>query len=141
MKRKRSYTATDVEQLEVEALLLLVTVGCIVAIDVGKTKFVAAIATAAWEVVKLVKFEDPRQTAAVMALLRALQQAGRKPVVVMEPTGTYGDAVRHQCHAMGLAVHMMPPKHSHDFAEVLDGVGPPFRCALRMADAVLASSR
>jgi len=40
----------------------------------------------------------------------------------MEPTGTYGDALRHQCHALGLPVHMMPPKHSHDFAEVLDGV-------------------
>jgi transposase len=57
-----------------------------------------------------------------MELLRALQQAEREPVVVMEPTGTYGDAVRHQCHAMGLPVHMMPPKYSHDFAEVLDGV-------------------
>ena len=71
---------------------------------------------------KLVKFEHPRQTTVFLGLLRALEQADRKPVVVMEPTGTYGDAVRHQCHAMGLAVHMMPPKHSHDFAEVLDGV-------------------
>jgi transposase len=122
MKRKRSYTATDVEQLDVEALLLLVTAGCIVAIDVAKTKFVAAIATATGEVLKLVKFEHPRQTAAFLGLLRGLQQTERKPVVVMEPTGTYGDAVRHQCHAMGLPVHMMPPKHSHDFAEVLDGV-------------------
>jgi|CZKU01.1.fsa_nt_gi integrase len=39
MKRKRSYAAVDVEQLDVEALLPLVTVGCIVAIDVAKTKF------------------------------------------------------------------------------------------------------
>jgi transposase len=122
MKRKRSYTAQDVEQLDVEALLLQVSVGCIVAIDVAKTKFVAAIATAAGEVVKLVKFEHPRQTAAFLTLLRRFQQAERKPVVVMEPTGTYGDAVRHQCHTMGLPVHMMPPKYSHDFAEVLDGV-------------------
>jgi transposase len=49
-------------------------------------------------------------------------EAERKPVVVMEPTGTYGDALRYQCHALGLPVHMMPPKHSHDFAEVFDGV-------------------
>lgn len=122
MKRKRSYAAVDVEQLDVEALLPLVTVGCIVAIDVAKTKFVAAIATAGGEVLKLVKFEHPRQTIAFLGLLRALQQAERKPVVVMEPTGTYGDALRYQCHALGLRVHMMPPKHSHDFAEVLDGV-------------------
>ena len=98
------------------------TEGCIVAIDVAKRKFVAAIATTSGEVLKLVKFEDPRQTTVFLGLLRALHEANRKPVVVMEPTGTYGDALRHQCHAMGLAVHMMPPKHSHDFAEVLDGV-------------------
>ena len=66
MKRKRSYTAAAVEQLDVEALLLLVTVGCVVAIDVAKTKFVAAIATAAGEVLKLIKFEHPRQTAAFL---------------------------------------------------------------------------
>ena len=122
MKRKRSYSVTDVDQVDVAALLQLIAVGCIVAIDVAKTKFVAAIATAAGEVLKLVKFEHPRQTSAFLGLLRALQQAEFKPVVVMEPTGTYGDAVRHQCHSMGLPVHMMPPKHSHDFAEVLDGV-------------------
>jgi len=104
MKRKRSYAAVDVEQLDVEALLPLLTVGSIVAIDVAKTKFVAAIATVGGEVLKLVKFEHPRQTVAFLGLLRALQQAERKPVVVMEPTGTYGDALRYQCHALGLRV-------------------------------------
>ena len=122
MKPKRTYAATDVEQLDRSALLQRVTEGCIVAIDVAKTKFVAAIATAAGEVLKLVKFEHPRQTMAFLNLLRALKEGERKPVVVMEPTGTYGDAVRYQCHALGLPVHMMPPKYSHDFAEVLDGV-------------------
>jgi len=90
MKRKRSYAAVDVEHLDVEALVLLVTVGCIVAIDVAKKKFVAGFATAAGEVLKLVKFEHPRQTAAFVGVVRALQQAEKKPVVVMEPTGTYG---------------------------------------------------
>jgi len=122
MKRKRSYAAVDVEQFDLLALLHLVPVGCIVAVDVAKTKFVAAIAATSGEVLKLVKFEHPRQTAVFVGFLRALQREERKPVVVMEPTGTYGDALRHQCHALGLPVHMMPPKHSHDFAEVLDGV-------------------
>jgi transposase len=122
MKGKRSYGATDVEQLAISALVQRATVGVIVAIDVAKTKFVAAIATDAGEVLKLVKFEHPRQTASFLCVLQALQQAERKPAVVMEPTGTYGDALRYQCHALGLPVHMMPPKHSYDFAEVLDGV-------------------
>jgi transposase len=81
-----------------------------------------AIATATGEVVKLVKFEHPRQTGVFLKQLSILSEAGHKPAVVMEPTGTYGDAVRYQCHRRGLTVHMMPPKHTHDFAEVLDGV-------------------
>jgi hypothetical protein len=76
---------------------LLVTVGCIVAIDIAKTKLVAAIATATGDVLKLVKFEHPRQTGAFLRLLEALQSAKREPVVVMEPTGTYGDASRAEC--------------------------------------------
>ena len=120
--RKHSYSTTDVERLDVEALARQAVVGCIVAIDVAKTNFVAGLATPSGEMQKLFKFEHPRQTPAFLGLLRALQTAERRPVVVMEPTGTYGDAVRYQCHVLGLPVHMMPPKYSHDFAEVLDGV-------------------
>jgi hypothetical protein len=72
MKGKRNYAAVDVEQLDGEALVLLVTMGCIVAIDVAKTKMVAPIATAAGEVRKLVRFEHPRQTAVFLPLLQAL---------------------------------------------------------------------
>jgi hypothetical protein len=121
MKSKRSYSAADVEKVDVSLLLPLLTMGCIVAIDVANTKFVAAIATAAGEVVKLIKFEHPRQTEFFLRLLRTPSSGERRPTVAMEPTGTYGDAVRHQCHQQGLSVHMMPPKHTHDFAKVFDG--------------------
>jgi transposase len=83
---------------------------------------VAAIATASGDAVKLVKFEHPRQTSLFLEQLSILTEGGRKPTVVMEPTGTYGDAIRYQLHQRGLKVHMMPPKHTHDFAEVFDGV-------------------
>ena len=122
MKRKRSYTSIDVEHFDLSAVLPLVTVGCIVAIDVAKTKFVAAIATATGEVLKLVKFEHPRQTPAFLRLLEGLRDAELTPNIVMEPTGTYGDAIRYQCLKRGVPVHMMAPKHTHDFAEVIDGV-------------------
>ena len=122
MKRKRNYSAVDVEQFELKTILPLVPVGCIVAIDVAKTKFVAAVATTTGEVLKLVKFEHPRQTPLFLRQVNELREAGREPVVVMESTGTYGDAIRYQLHRLGAPVHMMPPKHTHDFAEVLDGV-------------------
>ncbi|NOU33826.1 MAG: hypothetical protein HOO96_38525, partial [Polyangiaceae bacterium] len=60
--KKRTYSTVDVEQIELLPILQLLTVGCIVAVDVAKTKFVAAIATAAGQVVRLVRFEHPRQT-------------------------------------------------------------------------------
>jgi transposase len=122
MKTKRSYGAVDVEKFDAKAVLPLLTTGCIVAIDVAKTKFVAAIATASGDAVKLVKFEHPRQTGLFLEQLSILTEGGEKPTVVMESTGTYGDAVRYQCHQRGLRVHMMPPKHTHDFGEVFDGV-------------------
>lgn len=122
MKRKRTYATVDVENFDVALVMPLLTMSRIIAIDVAKTKFVAAVATAAGEVLKLIRFEHPRQTAVFLRILSSLSEAQRKPQVVMEPTGTYGDALRHQVHRLGVPVHMMPPKHTHDFAEVMDGV-------------------
>jgi len=122
MKTKRTYSSIDVEKLEVPSLVALQLVGCIIAIDVAKTKFVAAIANAAGEVLRLVRFDHPRQTSIFLRLLIGLRDARLEPHVVMEPTGTYGDAIRYQCHRLEVPVHMMSPKHTHDIAEVLDGV-------------------
>ena len=123
MKKKRTYKSVDVEQIDPLAIVQLVlTVGCIVAIDVAKRKFVAAIADARGAVRSILRFEHPRQTRTFLRVVEALHEHGLAPRVVMEPTGTYGDALRHQCHARGLQVEMVSPKHTHDFAEVLDGV-------------------
>jgi transposase len=122
MKRKRTYGSVDVEKFDVLTIVQLLTVGCIVAVDVAKSKFVAALATAAGEVLRIVRFEHPRQTLAFLRVIEGLQANGLEPRVVMEPTGTYGDALRQQCHTRGVRVEMMSPKHTHDFAEVLDGV-------------------
>ena len=122
MKRKRTYSSVDVEKVDMLPIVQLLTVGCIVAVDVAKTKFVAALATAAGEVLRILRFEHPRQTLAFLRVIEGLHAAKLEPRVVMEPTGTYGDALRQQCHARGVQVEMMSPKHTHDLAEVLDGV-------------------
>lgn len=122
MKTKRTYSTSDVEGFQVSTVVAHLAGGCVVAVDVAKTKFVAALATAAGETVKLLRFEHPRQTASFLGVLTALREAQVETSVVMEPTGTYGDALRHQCHCIGVPVHMMPPKHTHDFAEIFDGV-------------------
>jgi transposase len=122
MKRKRTYGSVDVERVDVLAIVQMLAVGCIIAVDVAKSKFVAALATAAGQVLQIVRFEHPRQTASFLRVVEALHVGELKPRVVMEPTGTYGDTLRYQCHARGVQVEMMSPKHTHDFAEVLDGV-------------------
>jgi transposase len=42
--------------------------------------------------------------------------------VVLEPSGTYGDALRGCLQAAGVAVFRMNPKRTHDAQELYDGV-------------------
>lgn len=123
MKKKRTYKTVDVEQIDPLTIVRMVlTVGCIVAVDVAKRKFAAAVADASGEVLSILRFEHPRQTPTFLRIVEARRDHGLAPRVVMEPTGTYGDALRHQIHLRGVRVEMVSPKHTHDFAEVLDGV-------------------
>lgn len=50
-----------------------------------------------------------------LALVHGLQ-------IAMEPTGTYGDALRQALADLGIVLHWVSPKAAHDYAEVLDGV-------------------
>jgi transposase len=49
-------------------------------------------------------------------------QAGCELRVGMEPSGTYGDALRQALADAGIMVHRVSPKASSDYAEVFDGV-------------------
>ena len=122
MGKKRTYSSVDVEKFEIATVLPWLSGQCIVSVDVAKTKFYAGIADQTGQVLAIVRFEHPVQTRSFLGLLEALREAGHAPQLVMEPTGTYGDALRHQCHVRGLPVYMSAPKHTHDMAEVLDGV-------------------
>ena len=124
MKKKHSYQAASIQQVRVSELVGLVMAGCIVALDVAKTKWLVAIATAAGEVVKLFRFEHPVETTAFLKVVTELRGGvtGGKVDVVMEPTGTYGDAVRYQLVKSGAKVFMVSPKRTHDSKEIFDGV-------------------
>jgi transposase len=124
MKKKRTYQAAPVQQVRVVELLPLVMAGCIVALDVAKQKFVVALATLAGEVVKLFRFEHPTETAEFLRVVEALRLGveGSNVIAAMEPTGTYGDAIRHQLTRAGVPVRMVSPKRTHDSQELFDGV-------------------
>ncbi len=123
MKKKRTYQAASVQQVRSEELPLLAA-GCIVALDVAKQKFVVALATLAGVMVKLFRFEHPTETREFLALVQALCVGAEpgKVRVAMEPTGMYGDAIRHQLVKAGVPVWMVSPKRTHDSKEVFDGV-------------------
>jgi transposase len=123
MAQKIRYRSLDVQQVPVESVLSEMSAEnrVIVGIDVAKRNFVAALCSEAGETRLRVRFEHPRQTRDFLTLLTAVQQAGRTVEVVMEPTGTYGDALRYQLGARSIAVYRVSNKHVADAAEMFDG--------------------
>jgi transposase len=124
MKKKRTYQAVPVQELRVVELLPVLTAGCIVAIDVAKQKFVVALATVTGELVKLFRFEHPTETRVFLQVVGELREAlgARQVRAVMEPTGTYGDALRFQLLEAGVSVWMVSPHRTHDSQAVFDNV-------------------
>lgn len=127
MKKKHIYRTLNVEQAKVQDMVgPAVASGAqspwVVGIDVAKTRFVAAVSDRTGQVHGHVRFEHPRQTGRFVTWVESLQTQVGQVVGVMEPTGTYGDALRYQLHVRGVPVHRVSTKHVHDAAELYDGV-------------------
>jgi len=67
-----------------------------------------------------VRFEHPSQTAQFVGLLDGLHTGERTVEVAMEPTGTYGDALRYRLGASKIPVFRVSNKHVHDASELFD---------------------
>jgi transposase len=67
------------------------------------------------------RLRNPFQIPQLVQLLAALAE-GRRLRVALEPSGTYGDALRQALHDAGLTVLRVSPKAAHDYAEIFDGV-------------------
>ncbi len=93
----------------------------VVAVDVAKEDFVATVLTAAQEAVVTLGWRHPQETRKVIEQLVELGE-GRRLEAVLEPSGTYGDALVWQLRQAGIGVYRVSPKRVHDAAEVYDGV-------------------
>jgi len=82
------------------------------------------LADAAQNVSALVKWELLETTAPI----QGLQQLGCPVAVVMESTGTYGDAMRHQFRQAGFDIWQASAKRVHDAKEIFDGVSSLHDC-------------
>lgn len=122
MSKKRRYRAIPVNDRGIRTLVTScahkrVTVG----IDIAKTRQFATI-VADGEPQGTVRWEHPVESPAFIRLLEELSEVSAGVETVMEPSGTYGDALRAKLAEAGFAVYRVNPKRSHDAAEVYDGV-------------------
>ena len=123
MGKRKPYRIQHVEHLDLEGLGDDVREQrVVVGVDVAKEKMVAVVMDEGEAVLATLGWSHPRQTAEFVAMVVALRERAASVSVAMEPSGVYGDAVRWQLEKVGLEVHRVSPKRSHDSAEVYDGV-------------------
>jgi transposase len=120
--KSKAYRAVDVNRVEIGAWLeergeAAVQVG----LDVGKEFIFCTLRWGDYDFDRPWRVRNPSEVRRLADLLRAIGQ-GRQMVVAMEPTGTYGDALRQALERAGLVVHRVSPKNASDFAEMFDGV-------------------
>jgi transposase len=119
--RKGTYRAVEIKSVNMARVAEAVKGKRVAfAVDVGKEVPFARVVTNKKELVVTVKWKQPGQRREVIEWLGQL--GAERVEVVMEPTGTYGDALRAQAWAAGLEVYRVNPKRVHDAAETYDGV-------------------
>jgi transposase len=122
IKRRRPYRTVVVKpEMSVALLRRTKSEQLVVAIDVAKEKMVAAVMDHEESVLVTVKWSHPRQSEAFYDFVEELASE-RQIDVAMEPTGTYGDALRFHLNERGIAVYQVSPKLVHDARELYDGV-------------------
>jgi transposase len=121
--KKRIYRRMPVNDFQPDSIPLADLGGTLVlAVDVAKVDMVAAIAAADGRVLQTISWKAPDQNPAVLALVRHFRSAGLAVAAVMEPSGTYGDVLRHQLEQDGFPIFMVSGKRTFDAKEIFDGV-------------------
>jgi hypothetical protein len=89
--------------------------------DVAKEDFVATLLDAEQQGLVTLKWRHPGETLEVLDHIGRLGQCCCVEAV-MEPSGSYGDALAWRLREAGIALYRVAPKRVHDAAEVFDGV-------------------
>jgi transposase len=120
--KSKAYRAVDVNQVKLAQRLPPREEGLVHAgLDVGKDYIFCVLRWADHDFERPWRCCNPADLARLAQLLQAVGQA-RRLTVALEPTGTYGDALRQALQRVGLAVHRVSPKAAADYAEIFDGV-------------------
>jgi transposase len=118
----KAYRATRINDVDWDRLArghegLDITLG----IDVGKHDLWPVCRWADGRFERPWRAQNPGEIPRLLALIQRMS-AGRKLVVALESSGTYGDALRQALADAGITVQRVSNKASHDYAEVFDGV-------------------
>jgi transposase len=122
MSKSKAYSAVAVNGVQEERL----TEGrsgqeVVVGTDIGKYEMLAVPRWGNADFGRPWRVCNPEQVPRLVDLLKRLA-VGRRLRVAMEPSGTYGDALRQALHDAGLELWRVSPKAAHDYAEIFDGV-------------------
>src|SRR3954447_21647132 len=122
MSKSKAYSAVAVNSVQAERL----TEGrqgqeVMVGSDIGKYEILAVPRWGNADFSRPWRVCNPEQIPQLVDLLKGLA-VGRRLRVAMEPSGTYGDALRQALHDAGLELWRVSPKAAHDYAEIFDGV-------------------
>lgn len=122
MRCRRTYRATPVNRVDFE--LVNQRRGqqeAQVGFDVGKVDVLAVVRWANEHFERPWLVKNPDEIQELVVLLRRM--ATQRPLTLaMEPTGTYGDALRQALSDAGLRLNRVGTKAAHDYAEIFDGV-------------------
>ena len=122
MRRSRRYRASSVKKVEWKEVVR--GRGCQaldVGVDIGKRTILGMVRWKDGTLERPWSVKNPEEIREFVALLAGIGR-GRELRVAMEPTGTYGDALRQALYDAGIRVERVSPKAAHDYAEVFDGV-------------------
>jgi transposase len=120
--KSKAYRAVDVNRVDLAAWVKDRDEGLVHAgLDVGKDEVFSTLRWGPADFDRPWRTRNPLEVVRLAELLSVVGQ-GRQLVVAMEPTGTYGDALRQALEAVGLIPQRVSPKHASDYAEIFDGV-------------------
>jgi transposase len=122
MKKSRAYQSTSVNKVDwIRANQSKEQQVVHVGLDIGKFELMSVLRWPDGSFERPWRVKNPDEIVSLVDLLCRVHES-HQLTVAMEPTGTYGDAVRQALGDAGLCVHRVSPKASHDYAEVFDGV-------------------
>jgi transposase len=128
VNKSKAYCASDVNKVDVSKLMLgRQGQRAWIGMDIGKFEALAVLRWSDGRFERPWRVKNPEQLGEFLRVVKELSAAvksagGELLGVGLEPSGTYGDALRQALSDGGVPARRVSPKAAHDYAEVFDGV-------------------